>query len=182
MYEYADYYIAPRYNELYHHGVKGMKWGIRRYQNADGTLTYAGKKRQARIDKSDARYREKQMVKTAKYYDKSRRSGMLGMHKVEGINSLQKKLDSQSGRYDKNVIRGQLAAKQALKQAELTKVSQLTHDQILKEKAAVGKQVAKDILISAGASVVLAPTTGMVYVQSTNAQTVRSQTRRSING
>lgn len=32
-------------NKLYHHGVMGMKWGIRRYQNKDGTLTAAGKKR-----------------------------------------------------------------------------------------------------------------------------------------
>lgn len=30
---------------LYHHGVKGQKWGIRRYQNPDGTWTDAGKKR-----------------------------------------------------------------------------------------------------------------------------------------
>lgn len=32
-------------NELYHHGIKGMRWGVRRYQNKDGTLTSAGKKR-----------------------------------------------------------------------------------------------------------------------------------------
>lgn len=32
-------------NELYHHGIKGMHWGVRRYQNEDGTLTEAGKKR-----------------------------------------------------------------------------------------------------------------------------------------
>ena len=33
--------------ELYHAGIKGMKWGVRRYQNKDGSLTPAGKKRYA---------------------------------------------------------------------------------------------------------------------------------------
>ena len=32
-------------DELYHHGIKGQKWGVRRFQNTDGTFTEAGKKR-----------------------------------------------------------------------------------------------------------------------------------------
>lgn len=32
-------------NELYHHGILGQKWGVRRFQNKDGSLTSAGKKR-----------------------------------------------------------------------------------------------------------------------------------------
>ena len=32
-------------SELRHHGIKGQKWGVRRFQNADGSLTSAGRKR-----------------------------------------------------------------------------------------------------------------------------------------
>ena len=41
---YQTIYTAPN-DYLMHHGVKGQKWGIRRFQNADGTLTAEGKAR-----------------------------------------------------------------------------------------------------------------------------------------
>lgn len=37
-----------RNKELKHYGIKGMKWGIRRYQNKDGSLTAVGKRRYAK--------------------------------------------------------------------------------------------------------------------------------------
>lgn len=37
--------------ELYHHGIKGMKWGVRRYQNANGSLTAAGKEHYNHVSK-----------------------------------------------------------------------------------------------------------------------------------
>lgn len=49
----SDYIVIN--GELYHHGVKGQKWGVRRYQNKDGTLTAAGKRRAKKDAKEYAR-------------------------------------------------------------------------------------------------------------------------------
>ena len=54
--------IRPSYSDsLMHHGIKGMHWGIRRYQNTDGSLTAAGKKRYSW--NPIARWKEKQEEK-----------------------------------------------------------------------------------------------------------------------
>ena len=42
--------------ELYHHGIKGQKWGVRRFQNEDGTLTSNGKRRYSRMFSSRDTY------------------------------------------------------------------------------------------------------------------------------
>ena len=53
-------------NELYHFGIKGQKWGIRRYQNEDGTLTALGKERYGTVENMQkARAEKKAKIKKA---------------------------------------------------------------------------------------------------------------------
>ena len=49
-------------DELYHHGVPGQRWGFRRYQNADGTLTPAGRRRANKLAEKYAKVTGKKLI------------------------------------------------------------------------------------------------------------------------
>ena len=73
-------------SELYHHGILGMRWGIRRYQNKDGTLTKAGRERY-----SDGDGQTKQELKAA---DKARRVELKQQKNAEKAKQYQDKADA----------------------------------------------------------------------------------------
>lgn len=56
------YYSVYNDEFLTHHGVMGMKWGVRRYQNPDGTLTAAGRKRYLKFAGSDSNEKKTRLV------------------------------------------------------------------------------------------------------------------------
>ena len=78
-------------DELEHHGVRGMKWGVRRYQNPDGSLTAAGKRRIRRQEQADydesVTYDIKQAAKAGSNLKLARRE----------LSSVEKKLEKASG-------------------------------------------------------------------------------------
>lgn len=55
-----------QYEYLAHHGIKGMKWGVRKYQNEDGSLTPAGKKRYSKNAGKAEKLSSKELVYRAK--------------------------------------------------------------------------------------------------------------------
>ena len=74
--------------ELIHHGVKGMKWGVLRYQNADGTLTAAGRVRDRMTRKSNRKRAEKVLKGSAKTV-KRRLSQLTDEELKKAVNRLQ---------------------------------------------------------------------------------------------
>ena len=124
---------------IYHHGIKGQKWGVRRYQNEDGTLTPAGKKRRslglagelavkgtASIHKGISKIQSKQAKSVRKDEEsiRSKKNEMLSLKGRDGkplftekdIDDMISSLDKQASSIESKARRHEKFANQLLKE------------------------------------------------------------------
>lgn len=98
------------HNELQHFGVKGMKWGVRKYRNKDGTLTDAGRKQQEKKQRQHEQLIKKRNPK--KLYQHRKELSDDELEKVVNRLGNEKKLKDLS---KKEITYGQKAAIDVLK-------------------------------------------------------------------
>lgn len=129
----SNYIYNPDTGELYHYGVKGMRWGVRKkYYNSDGSLNDKGVKKYARKGYAQDSYNMNR-TKFGKAYDK-----VTGAHKLHG--------DAIYANRSKKANRER--AEKYIKEQETTKPRELTPAQ--KEKlaktAVKGAQIASKLM------------------------------------
>ena len=120
--------------EIYHHGVKGMRWGIRRYQNKDGSLTPAGEKRLAE-------YKSKELDRATKKYQ------------VEKLTAKQMKLEREfEEKNDTRSLSKLTRARYRVLKAETMEflekraINSMTYEEMKSERAEVRKAKAKNFV------------------------------------
>lgn len=169
-----ELYFQLNRNELYHHGIKGQKWGIRRYQNEDGTLTEEGKKR-------IARYQERETAALNRTYDKqiarsnARSDKYLSKYTSETNN---KRRDKYLQKYGDNVYESQVNSR--LKEAELKAIKNATLKSIKDERNAV--LAGEALCVGASMSSIAGMMTGllpMAFIVTANPAAIKTEQRIS---
>ena len=149
-----DYY---RTNELYHHGIKGQKWGVRHWQNADGTFNEAGKKRYFGGGGSLKGTLHRNMAgvyeMNEKYYMKRGNKVAAGMNRLAKEQQLKKaaeadkahmnkRIEKKSAKYDKEISKVNREKEKTLAAREKNKA---ILEQKWAKKEAAGKMSKADV-------------------------------------
>lgn len=124
--------------ELYHHGVKGMRWGVRRYQNADGSLTEKGKKKLEdwKLKESDRITKKYQVEKLTAHRDK-----------------LEKKYMTKGGLFIDSRLtkaRYRLLKASGMEYLERSKLDSMTYNDMVEEQTALRKAKVNNFLSGLG--------------------------------
>lgn len=143
--------------ELYHYGTKGMRWGVRRYQNADGSLTEAGQKR---LDK----YKSKELDKITEKYQVDKL--------LANRNRLERKAMTKGGLFlDNRFAKAQyrLFKASGMEYLESSKVMSMTYDEMMSERSALKKARGKTFISGLGRKIVgavIGESAGEMFVDS----------------
>ena len=105
---------------LEHHGVLGQKWGVRRFQNADGSLTPKGKARASQVENSKFRSKIQTMNAKSVYKKNSKSARIMAAAKAKGSVNLEEKSKKYASGTEKNK---ELLAKSKAEAAESKRLS-----------------------------------------------------------
>ena len=157
-------------DEIYHWGIKGMKWGVRRYQNSDGTLTAAGKKRyNAEADRGEynqtkadgTRFKQTKKGKTevlkadARRYTREDDEALRSVvNETKGLTGNLKTLNEASIRRTKNnrhqMDLSKMSDKEMRDQINRKLLEKQYNDMFAPQKSTKGREYVNDVLDTAG--------------------------------
>jgi hypothetical protein len=150
-------YSFMRESDIQHHGIKGQKWGVRRFQNEDGTWTAAGKARYGEGDGNGSSSGARSIAGTARralakvydanarYYEKRGNSAMASMNKAAKDRQLEKASQADQRKADKEQAKDERLHEQ-LKNAETARIAEYTLNKIAKRDLQRGQNAAERVL------------------------------------
>lgn len=154
---------------LVHHGIKGMRWGIRRYQNEDGSLTEAGRKRY-NVDIEGAKNRinaaNEKVRKAATAYNTAALNGVVKNQKVEkDLNKAKLGADWAKRQLDSEKVKAQLNKENGSKSERRMKLEQKYRENGMSEEEAeiaAYKRVRTEKIVAVAAGLTVAAATAYV--------------------